>query len=103
MLIQYEKQLDDTSKQPYFTCTAPGCVTAPASGTSGLHSTNLAQHKKTRVAGDCENAYNARGLNEHHICSDDGEVVLVCRYGFCSTEYECGRWKRCVEGPARCV
>jgi hypothetical protein len=41
--------------------------------------------------------------NKHYTCSTDGAVVLVCRDGFCSTEYDCGRWKRCVEGPARCV
>jgi hypothetical protein len=30
-------------------------------------------------------------------------MVLICRYRFCSLEYACERWERCVEGPARCV
>ena len=98
-----DKQEDVTSQQPFFASPAPDFTTVPTSSMSSIHWTTPAGSPKPRVDVDRGNAHIARALNEHYICSDDSEVVLVCRYGFCSTEYECGWWKRCVEGPARCI
>jgi hypothetical protein len=41
--------------------------------------------------------------DKHYECSTNAAMVLICRYRFCSLEYACERWERCVEGPARCV
>ena len=35
-------------------------------------------------------------------CSDDHTGVLVCQYGFCSTDHYCKKGMRCSDGCACC-
>lgn len=60
--------------------------------------------KETVFASDIENA--ARGAspqeNKHYICSKNRRSVLVCRYGFCSTDHYCKSSEECKDGPPGC-
>jgi hypothetical protein len=41
--------------------------------------------------------------NEHNECSKDRTGILICRYGFCSTDYYCKAGEECQDGPFTCA
>jgi len=41
--------------------------------------------------------------NEHNECSKDRTGVLICRYGFCSTDYYCKAGDECQVGSFTCA
>ncbi|KAJ4381151.1 hypothetical protein N0V86_003498 [Didymella sp. IMI 355093] len=42
-------------------------------------------------------------MNEHNECSKDCTGVLICRYGFCSTDYYCKSGDECNDGSFSCA
>ncbi|KAH6618509.1 hypothetical protein C7974DRAFT_378706 [Boeremia exigua] len=40
--------------------------------------------------------------NEHYICSKDRRSILVCRYGFCSSDYYCKSNEKCSDDSVSC-
>lgn len=53
-----------------------------------LRTEHHAQVKRYEIANDPNE-------NKHYICSNDGVAVLVCRWGFCSTEKLCRKGQKC--------
>lgn len=41
--------------------------------------------------------------NEHNECSKDRTGVLICRYGFCSTDHYCKAGDECKDGSFSCA
>ena len=42
------------------------------------------------------------GEDKHYICSTDRTGILICRYGFCSTDRYCRRDEECSGDSASC-
>lgn len=42
------------------------------------------------------------GEKGYYICSTDRTGVLICNYGFCSTDHYCGNDKECSDDSASC-
>ncbi|EMD96083.1 hypothetical protein COCC4DRAFT_122724, partial [Bipolaris maydis ATCC 48331] len=40
---------------------------------------------------------------KRYECSNDRTCVLICRYGFCSTEHYCKKGTRCSDKCACCL